>query len=68
MSRSTGSITYSLALASASRDDVITTCGSPCGRSWCQDSVLCARYSFIVWTRNTFYGTCICPMRCIPYT
>ena len=18
-------------------------------------------------TRNTFYGTCICPMRCIPY-
>jgi len=41
-------VTYSQALASASRDDV-STCGSPRGHGWCQDSVLCARYSFVVW-------------------
>jgi len=45
VSRLTGSVTYS---ASASPDEVSTS-GEPRGRSWCRNSVLCARYSFVVW-------------------
>ena len=47
LSRSTGFVTYSLALASASRDDV-STCGSPRGQLMSRQRAVRTVHSFIV--------------------
>jgi len=48
LSRSIGFVTYSLALASASRDDV-STCGLPRGQLMSRQRAVSTVHSFMVW-------------------